>query len=98
MKSYRKIKAVDREVSALQVQVAETLNSLTRITVIDGVQLTDIKVGADPVEIAHKLNRKPLGWIVTDKQGDVNVWRTDWNDLTITVDASGTSTISIWVY
>lgn len=98
MKAYRKIKAVLPEINALQQQVEEVLNPLVRIPLLDGVPFTDVAITTDGIQIEHGLGRTPLGFIVTDNNADVRIWRTASDSFTLTLDASGTATISVWVY
>lgn len=98
VKGYRKIQVSDLELGRLQDQIASVVNPLSRIEILDGVAIKDIAITTAAVNVEHGLNRQPLGWILIDNTADARVWRTDWNSNYISLDASGTSTISIWVF
>jgi hypothetical protein len=94
----RKLKFQDREVTALQDNVTLVLNQVTKKVVIDGVQLTAISLTTGSNRINHTLGRQPLGWIVTDINAAVVPYRTAWDANTITLVATGSVTVSIWVF
>lgn len=94
----RKLKFQDREVTALQDNVTLVLNQVTKKVVIDGVQLTAISLTTGSNRINHTLGRQPLGWIVTDINAAVVPYRTAWDANTITLVATGSVTIDLWVY
>ncbi len=98
MKAYRKIKAVNSEVAALQSSVEEALNPVLRAELLNGVAITAVAVTVAGVEVEHKLGRPPIGFLITDIDADANVWRTAWNSFTITLDATASATINLWVY
>lgn len=94
----RKLKFADREVTALQDNVTLVLNQVTKKVVIDGVQLTAISLATGSNRINHTLGRQPLGWIVTDINAAVVPYRTAWDANTITLVATGSVTVNLWIY
>lgn len=94
----RKLKFQDREVTALQDNVTLVLNQVTKKVVIDGVQLTAISLTTGSNRINHTLGRQPLGWIVTDINAAVVPYRTAWDANTITLVATGSVTLDLWIY
>lgn len=62
----RKLKFADREVTALQDNVALILNQVTKKIVIDGVQLKAVLIPAgEEIRVNHKLGRIPEGYFVS---------------------------------
>lgn len=58
----------------------------------------EFEAGKDKA-INHGLNRTPQGWIVTDKNGNANIWRpVAWNASTITLRANVDVKASLWVF
>lgn len=98
MKAYRKIKSANPDIEALQQQLEQVLNPIVRVAMLSGVQLTDVAVTTAGVQLEHGLGRQPLGWFITDLDTGVHVWRTAWDKFTLTLDASGSATINLWVY
>lgn len=86
------------ELMTVQRNVDKAFDPLYNSAIVYGEQLNDLAVSTTATEFSHKLGRQPLGWIVVDKDADVRVWRTAWNSRTITLDASGSASISVWVY
>lgn len=68
--------------------------------IIQGNALTSISFeAATDKTISHGLNRVPQGWIVIDKTGNADIWRSgEWTSNTITLKANVAVTASIWVY
>lgn len=83
-----------------QTKWSSTLNPVLALPILNGVLLTDIVLAAnEPLAINHMLQRKQLGWMITDVTGNAVVWRTAaFNALTLTLEASANVTISIWVF
>jgi hypothetical protein len=49
--------------------------------------------------VQHGLGRRPIGWRFTDKTSAGDVYRTAWDERTITlVTAAGTVVADIWVW
>lgn len=75
------------------------LNPVISNPLLQGGMLTGIKLIANtPQAINHLLQRQPLGWFTLDNTEDSVIWRTAWNTNTITLEASATTTVAIWVF
>lgn len=98
MKFFRKIQAADRDLMKLQNQVEQVLNPVLKLPLLDYVQINGIAITTAGVDISHVLGRQPLGWILVDIDASVTVWKTAWTDRLLSLDASGTATISIIVF
>lgn len=98
IKTFRKIQTVDRDLNRVQDQVFQALNPVLKNVLIDSVQINDIQITTSGVDIDHGLGRVPLGWFVVDSTASATVWRTAWTDRILSLDASGTATISIVVF
>ena len=42
--------------------------------IADNVIVENVIVGTSPVNIAHRLGRTPIGWVVVDKNANSDVW------------------------
>lgn len=63
-------------------------NTLTGIVLASGVNV-----------INHKLGRKPQGWVITDTTTAITIFRSQpFNDLTLTLTASGAGVINLMVF
>lgn len=58
---------------------------------------TSITAGT-PVVLYHALGRTPVGWWVTDINAASIVYRSAWDESSITLNASVNCTVSVWVY
>ena len=83
-----------------QTKWPATLNPILAIPILSGNAIENIRLNATtPLVINHLLQRVPQGWFVTDNNSNAVVWRTQpFNSLTITLESSATTTISLWVY
>lgn len=83
-----------------QTKWAATLNAILSLPILNGTQITNVKLVANtPLVINHLLQRMPQGWFLTDNTANTSVWRTAaFNNLTITLEASANTTISFWIY
>lgn len=78
---------------------AQELNPAITCALVPGVLLTNVKVGTAATAVKHGLNRQPQGWILVDLQKQATVWRTVWDNNTITLLSSvDNTTISLWVF
>jgi hypothetical protein len=98
LQQFRKLKLKEREVSSLQDNIALILSQITKKPIVDGELLTNIILPAGSFRVNHKLGRTPLGFILSDINAAVTVHREAWDSNTITLNASGPVTISLWVY
>lgn len=98
IKPFRRIKVMDRETSQVQDQIADTLIPISKVTLLNGIQIDNIQVTSSAIVFNHQLNRQPLGWFIVDQQGAGSVHRVDWNTKNIELASSADVTISIWVY
>jgi hypothetical protein len=90
-------KTAMRELEMLQTQWASQLNPLLVKVLLKGVQLdTTLTTGSNVIN--HRLGRKPVGWIIVDTNAAVAVYRTSWDDLTITLNSSANASASIYIY
>ncbi len=79
---------------------AAILNPFLALPILNGNLIRDINLVTNvPKSINHLLQRKPIGWIVTDINNNSFIYRTKpFNDSTLTLTTNSTSTISIWVF
>jgi len=91
--------AGDRVVQDIQTELADAVDNINEIRILDGVQLTDVVLSASDTLVNHKLGRVPIGWVITDKNAAETVFRNaDYDSSHLTLQASGAVTVGIWVY
>jgi hypothetical protein len=80
--------------------VAAGLNELARLPLLDGALVEGRALSTTPVDVPHGLGRTWRGWIVVGKSANIDIWESGQRDRTryLTLDASGTVTVSLWVF
>lgn len=83
-----------------QTKWSGTLNPIIALPILNGNMITGINLIANKAQaINHLLQRMPQGWFLTDNTADTVVWRTlAFTQLTLTLESSVNTTISIWVF
>lgn len=67
--------------------------------IINGLQLSNIRLYVGANYINHKLGRNQLGWFLTDQDGAVQVFRSaPFNDTSLTLTSNANVNVSLWVY
>lgn len=79
---------------------AAEINPIISLPILQGNLIKDVKLVAGvPKAVNHLLQRMPQGWIITDNIAGVSIWRsTAFNILTLTLEASADTTVSLWVF
>lgn len=97
LKPYKKLTGTDYELSKTIQYTEEFIQQLIPNPFIVG-NIIEISVSTTATAFNHNLQSTPSGWIILDKNANVDVWRTAWNDKTITLDATGSATIKLWIF
>lgn len=74
-KSFRKINTPDENLMRVQSAIAEVVDPLTRLPLLNTTLIQNVAIGTSPTAVAHGLNRQPLGFWVVDKTITTDVWR-----------------------
>lgn len=89
---------LQRTFSTVQQNVADAFTELDKISVLNNVIVADVTVTTSGTVVQHKLGRKPLGYIITQKAANADIWNGDINDKTLTLVSTATVIVSILVY
>lgn len=83
-----------------QTKWAATINPILALPILNGNQIDSIILKANtPLSVNHLLQRMPQGWFVVDNTSGAVIWRSaPFNSLTIVLESSANTTISIWIY
>jgi hypothetical protein len=87
--------------SQMQTRWASILNPVIATPIVNGLQLSNVKLTSGTNVLNHTLARVMQGWFLVDNETTATVYRPStapFNDLTLTLVASGATTISLWVY
>lgn len=83
----------------MQTRWASELNPFLKLPISSPSLLSNISIVSGVNVINHRLGRKPQGWIVSDINAAVTLFRSaDFNDLTLTLTSSGAATVALMVY
>lgn len=97
MKPFRKIRTDDRELDQVQSNIANVLTPISKAKIIDGAYV-DVVLVSGTNRVGHKLNRKPEGWVIGDRDSAADVYRTAWDDRTVDLVSSGDLSCRIWFF
>lgn len=79
--------------------LGSALANVQRSVVVDGNLLEGVALSTTDTEVHHGLGRKPRGWVVVDQDADARVWRSVAStSSTLTLQASASVTINLWVF
>lgn len=60
--------------------------------------LITVSLSTTATAFSHGLGVAPQGFLVFDKTANADIWRTAWDDKTITLDATASVDAVIWVF
>jgi hypothetical protein len=88
-----------KDLSLMQTQWRSILNPVLSISMLSGLQLTNIALVTGTNVINTTLQRQQQGWFITDIDSGANVYRSaPFNSLTLTLTASAPAHVSLWVF
>ena len=97
IRGFRKINA-DGDIAKLQDNVEYVLEPIIQSSIIDGVQLNNVEVLPTDTRINHGLGRTPQGYIVVDRNANLNVWTVSLGKQTMVLRSASPVTVSLWIY
>jgi hypothetical protein len=97
-RSLRKLVVDDNDaLNRIQEYIQYAMGPILGCPITDGAEVTaTLSAGTNTID--HKLGRKPRGYLVGAKNANVNVWGTTMSKTSLTLEASGTVTLTLWVY
>lgn len=96
--NFARVRSGSPAVELLQDALVRFFRSLEVNPSLDGRSLTVTVVAGTPIRVLHGLGRTPVGWHLEDIRVASTVFRTAWDNDSITFDASVNCTVSIWVF
>lgn len=82
-----------------QTKWAGTLNPIINSPLTNPLILQGIKIVAGDNVINHLLQRRQQGWIISDIDAAISLYRSQaFNDLTLTLTSSGNATVNLVVF
>ena len=95
----KRIALTEPDACALQEQTLDTLRGLVTHPLLGG-RIDTFRVMIDPQQFAHKLGRKPVGWIVVRRDNDGVIWEIigEANESTLTLTSTTTVNATIYIF
>lgn len=102
MRTFQPVATSNGDLGRAQQQLRLTLDPITAVPLLDGVLVEDVALTTSTKSVKHGLGRAPTGWLLVRKTANANVWDAqDSNahpELTLDLVASGSVTVSLWVF
>ncbi len=97
---FQKIKSPTTDLNKVQTNIALFSESLVNIPFLDGVLLEDLVLTTAEQKISHKLGRAYRGWILVRKNAAQDLYESSvtFPNQFISLTATGTVTVSLWVF
>lgn len=98
LKPFMKTFTKDQDLMRVQSNIASAIEQIIRSLILDSNTI-EIDVSASALAFNHGLGRVPEGWLVIDKDANVNIWATGTKtSRTITFQASGNAAIKVLIF
>lgn len=96
----RDVGLTNRDLDRVQDNIERAFRPVASKEILDGRLIQGVVVTTASVAVSHGLGRNLVGWAVVDKNANADVWRvgTANADTLLTLDASATVTVSLWVF
>ena len=103
IRDFKKIYSDDQVLNRVQDQVAQSISQLLRTEVLDGRLIKDVELSAGiSNEVEHKLGRDLIGYIVTKKNAQSDIWDEQQNNARISsflnLRSENNVTVDLWVF
>lgn len=98
MQKFSRLNHPDPMINRIQDNISKSYNDIVDIPMLQGVAVKQVVLSTSGTAVQHKLGRTPVGWFVTDKVVDANIWRTDWDSMFLYLDTDLATTIDLWVF
>jgi len=100
--AFERLETGDTAATQLQDLLTDFFQAIEDNPLLSG-RMLDLDVTTVATAFPHGLGRTPEGWIVADTytSGGLlsnTIWRTAWDDKTITLDASASFAVKVWVF
>lgn len=101
VKSLKTISPESYELDKVQRNVNDWTNQLTTNPLLSGTLIENITITTGNNVINHKLNRNIRGWIVTDTDSNITLYKASTQTIptrTLTLVSSGNGTVSLYIF
>ena len=98
MPPYKRIHGSREQVFAQRSGEDAIRDLIANAEILDGVHIKSVSLANGDTTIAHKLERLPRGWIITDISAAANVYRSSWSQTALVLNSSAACTANVWVF
>lgn len=72
--NFKQVGDTDYSLHKVQQNIDEIVANINNLPFLNGVTLEEVTIGTSNTDIAHKLGRKPVGWLILRKRSNATVW------------------------
>lgn len=95
----KRVQTDDQLSNRTQDAITEAFRLLQSQNPVLESQTLQVSLSATPLQIAHRLGRVPVGYLVVDRDADRNVWTsTAATDRFLTLVSSGSVTVKLFIF
>lgn len=99
MPRLKKIHCEDPQLDRVQDAVSNAYDEVASNPLINGTFLQEVQIEAGtPKLLAHKLLRKPFGYLIVKKSANSTIWDSGLTQSTLTLNSSADVTVNIYVF
>ena len=97
-KFFRKVFNGDESDRTLQTNVESAIGSAIRNPLLNGRLISDVQLVSGDTKLEHKLARAPKGYLIVKRSNASTIFDASSDDLFLTLTASGSVTVSLWIF
>lgn len=97
LKSLKTAEVSDPQSARSFEKVKEFTDQIMKTEFLVGTSISKT-IGTSNTEIPHGLDAVPNGFLIVDQTANANVWRISWNNKTITLKASSSVDVKLWIF
>lgn len=99
LQPFRRIFTANEDLAKVQNAIEQTVAPILNSVIIDGVLLTGIVLTTTATQVAHTLNRIPLGYLIVGQDKHATFYSSARDSRTITLlSSAATTTVDLWVF
>lgn len=88
---------LQRVINSIQQNVDDEFNTINRISILSNVIIENVVINVTTA-LAHKLGRKPVGYIIVAKNANADIWNGTIDEQSITLNSSTGVTVNVMVF
>ena len=102
VKPFRRTQTLDKDTRLLQDSVDATLRTITTLSILNGKLIRGFDLVSGDNSVDHGLDREPQGYFIVRSDAHVTIYdkleTDDFPTRQITLNASASARVDIWIY